>query len=119
MVRCLKAGKVLWFPADQDHGAKSSVFAPFYGIPAATLDMPTRLIRLSGATLVFASYFRTENNEYQLHFEEVPGFTGTDSILDATELNKSLERRLNTNPEQYMWVHRRFKTRPEGEASLY
>ncbi len=119
MLKCLKKGGVLWYPADQDHGRKSSVFAPFYGVQAATLDMPTRLVKISGAAIVHCSYFREKDNSYSLILKELKDFTGTDAIADASLLNKTLEESLQRFPEQYMWVHRRFKTRPEGEPGVY
>ena len=119
MVKCLKQGRTLWFPADQDHGAKNSVFAPFFGVNAATLDMPTRLAKLTGANVVFASYFRRPDNSYEVTFTHLNEFTGTDKLADAILLNRTLEKSLEQYPAQYMWVHRRFKTRPEGEPSVY
>lgn len=119
MVKCLKQGRILWFPADQDHGPKSSVFAPFFGIEAATLDMPSRLAKLTGANVVFVSYFRLDSNNYEIRFTELEEFSGTDKLADATLLNRQLEQSLAQFPEQYMWVHRRFKTRPQGEPSVY
>lgn len=119
MVNCLKRGSILWFPADQDHGAKNSVFAPFFGVTAATLDMPTRLAKLTGAEVVFGSYFRLTDNSYEITFTHLDAFTGSDKLADACLLNKTLENCLLKHPAQYMWVHRRFKTRPAGEASVY
>ena len=119
MVNCLKSGRLLWFPFDQDHGRKSSVFAPFFGIQAATLTIPSRLKKLSGCTVIFSSQYRDSNGHYHIDFESLPEFSGTDFEHDTGILNQRLERRLRQTPSQYMWVHRRFKTRPEGEKPLY
>lgn len=119
IVKCLKQRRCLWFPADQDHGIKSSVFAPFFGIQAATLEMPTRLAKLTGANVAYLSYFRKADNSYRIELIELENFTGSDTVADATLLNAQLEKSLAAHPEQYMWVHRRFKTRPEGEPNVY
>jgi len=119
MVNCLKQGRLLWFPFDQDHGVKSSVFAPFFGIPAATLTVPSRLKKLSDCEVVFSYQYRDDQDHYHIDFEALPNFNGKNFEEDNTLLNEHLERVLRQHPAQYMWVHRRFKSRPEGENSLY
>ena len=94
------------------------MFAPLFGISAATLEMPTRLAKLTKAVVVQASYYRLPDNSYEIKFIEMPNF-GKDALSDATAYNELLEASLRQHPSQYMWVHRRFKTRPEGEPSVY
>lgn len=117
--RCLSEKRVLWYPPDQDYGAKHSVFAPFFGVPAATIKAPTRMAKKSGAVVIACWYYRTPEGNYHLEGGPIEGFTGEDFEADAIAINKHIEKIVRMNPEQYMWVHRRFKSRPEGEPKVY
>ncbi|MEH6549187.1 MAG: LpxL/LpxP family Kdo(2)-lipid IV(A) lauroyl/palmitoleoyl acyltransferase [Pseudomonadales bacterium] len=119
MYGSLRKGRTLWYPADQDYGRRHSVFAPFFGVSAATIDAPTRMVKQTGANVLMSYYYRDKNKNYVIHAERLEGFTGTDSQRDAEVINAALERLIRQHPEQYMWVHRRFKTRPEGEEPVY
>ena len=121
LIRALKAGDTVWYAPDQDQGLKHSVFAPLFGIPASTLTATTRLARLTGAAVMpFIIERLPDNRGYALAIEPaLDNFPGADSESDARRFNALLEEQIRTHPEQYLWIHRRFKTRPEGELKLY
>ena len=118
--RRLRDGNVVWYAADQDYGRRHSVFAPLFGEPAATVVATARLARMSGAPVVFYSHFRDEDaGTWSVRFQRVADFPTGDDAADAARLNALLEAEIRRHPEQYLWLHRRFKTRPEGRASPY
>lgn len=118
--RSLKQGHIFWYPADQDHGPHQSVFAPFFGVLAATLTTPGRLAQANNSTVLVLGFHRLPDHTYVFKFSEpLHNYPSENAVADATQLNAALEIHIRRFPEQYMWVHRRFKTRPKGEASLY
>lgn len=121
LIRALKSGSTVWYAPDQDQGLKHSVFAPLFGIPASTLTATTRLARLTGAAVMpFIIERLPDNRGYVLTIEPaLDDFPGADSESDARRFNGLLEKQIRAHPEQYLWIHRRFKTRPEGEVKLY
>jgi KDO2-lipid IV(A) lauroyltransferase len=121
MVRHLRNGYGIGYLPDQDYGPKHSVFVPLFGIPAATVIGLSRLAKMSGVPVIpIFSYRRKGNKGYVIQvlppFENFP--SGEDE-KDARQLNEHVERCIREHPEQYLWVHRRFKSRPPGEADLY
>ena len=120
-LRSLKKNRVLWYAPDQDLGRKNSVFAPFFNIPAATITATSRLVRASKATVVpFYCYRKNDNSGYHLKlFPPLTSYPTGDDLADATMTNSWLETAIKEEPAQYMWLHRRFKTRPEGEEKFY
>ncbi len=121
LLRALKDGKAVWYAPDQDLGERQSVFVPFFGIAAATLTATSRIVALSGAqVLPFFVERLPDARGYRLVIEPpLENFPGDDPVADAQRLNALLETQIRAIPEQYLWVHRRFKTRPAGEAKLY
>jgi KDO2-lipid IV(A) palmitoleoyltransferase len=122
LVSALKAGEAVWFAPDQDYGPKGSTFAPFFAVPqAATTNGTYVLSRLSGAALLTVTMVRKANHRgYNLYISDVMNdYPTDDEYLAASYMNKVIEREILRAPEQYLWVHRRFKTRPAGEPSLY
>lgn len=122
LVQALKAGEAVWFAPDQDYGPKGSVFAPFFSVSeAATTNGTNVLSRLSGAAMLTVTMVRKPNKKgYTLHISEaMTDYPSGDEISAASYMNKIIEREILRAPEQYLWVHRRFKTRPRGESSLY
>jgi KDO2-lipid IV(A) lauroyltransferase len=111
----------VWYSPDQDYGKEHSVFAPFFGIPTATIAILPRLIRNKPAIVIPACYHRLENNQgYELIFyPPLKKFPSGDDVFDATQINQALEADLKQHPDQYLWQHRRFKTRPEGDHKFY
>ena len=121
LLRRLKAGRAIWYAADQDYGRKHSVFAPFFGIPAATINATARLARFNRSPIVFMSHYRDlATRTWSIHFQpRIEDFPGGNDVEDAARINRILEDAIRAHPEQYLWMHRRFKTRPEGEPTLY
>lgn len=122
LVHALKSGEAVWFAPDQDYGPKGSVFAPFFSVPqAATTNGTWVLSRLSGSKMLSISMVRKlDRKGYSLHISEVMNdYPGEDKQIAASYINKVIEREILRAPEQYLWVHRRFKTRPLGETSVY
>lgn len=122
LVSALKAGEAVWFAPDQDYGPKGSTFAPFFNVPeAATTNGTFVLQRLSGSDLLTITMVRKANNRgYNLYISEIlKDYPTEDEFKAASYMNKVIEKEILRAPEQYLWVHRRFKTRPAGQPSLY
>lgn len=120
-IRALKAGEVVWYAPDQSLERKNSVFAPFFGIQANTLTATTKLAKITGAAVMpFEIRRLPDARGYALTIQPpLKDFPGESETADATRFNALLEAQVRENPEQYLWIHRRFKKRPEGEAKLY
>lgn len=121
ILRTLKQGNILWYAPDQDFGMASAVFAPFFGVPTATLTTTARLARLSGAPLLpFYSQRLPGSEGYLLTIlPPLQDFPSGDEVADATRVNQVIEAGVSAAPGQYLWVHRRFKSRPAGAPPLY
>ncbi len=121
MLRALKKNKPVWYAADQDYGRSRSVFAPFFGIPTATVAGLTRLVAISGAQVIpFFFYSRPDHSGYIGEFHPPLENLGKDPVADATVVNRVTEEAVRQRPEQYLWTHRRFKTRPNRtDPKLY
>lgn len=120
VVKSLKAGNVVWYGPDQDYGRQHSVFAPFFDIPAATITATSRITAMANCAVVVFKHRRTENNLYQIDLSpELADYPSGDDAKDATRINQLVEEAIREAPDQYWWIHRRFKTRPEGEERPY
>jgi len=121
IVKKLRQGRVVWYSPDQDHGIQHSVFAPFFGIQTATVTATAKLMKMGKATAVFVAHKRDlTSNQYTVTFSKPQQtFPTGEDVTDATIINQMIEHSIRQQPDQYMWVHRRFKTRPEGEPSVY
>ena len=121
MLRALREGKVIWYAPDQDFGRRRSVFAPFMGINAATLTMTSRLAQRARApVLPYYSERLPGTQGYVIRVgPPLDNFPSGDDVADATAINRAIEVQVRRTPEQYLWGHRRFKTRPPGERKLY
>ena len=121
MLQSLKQNLPVWYAPDQDYGAKHSIFAPFFGVQAASITATSRIARTSGAAIV--PFFQTRlagNKGYKLTlYPALDKFPGEDIEQDTRRINQLIETAIREQPEQYLWVHRRFKTRPPGEDKLY
>ncbi len=112
-------GGVVWYGCDQDFGKKGEVFAPFFGVEAINITTPSWIVKETGAAVIFMGMRRLGEEEYEIEFsKELPEF-GHGDEQDARCWNKELEESVSRFPTQYMWVHKRFKTRPEGEKDFY
>lgn len=122
MVGALKKGEAVWFAPDQDYGPKGSVFAPLFAVPqAATTSGTYMLARMAKPAMVTVVLIRKEDGTgYELVIQpELQGYPLEDEQQAAAWMNKVIEREIMRAPNQYMWLHRRFKTRPAGASSLY
>jgi KDO2-lipid IV(A) lauroyltransferase len=120
-IRYLRGGGVLWYAPDQDFGPKQSEFVPFFGIPAATLAATVRLVELTGCRVIpmFPRY-DARSGQYVVTFRPpLDDFPSGDIVKDLARINAMLEEQVRAAPEQYWWIHRRFKTRPDGEPPFY
>lgn len=121
VIRGLREGLSFYYLPDQDQGRTGSVFAPFFGVPAATVDALPRLARISGAVVIPCIARQLPwGRGYELRFKPpLENFPSDNVLADTTRMNQIIEDAVRDLPEQYFWVHRRFKTRPVGEQSLY
>lgn len=121
MCRSLKQNKPVWFAIDQNFGHKYSVFADFFGIPAATNTATARLAQMSGALVI--PFFTQRLADYQgykvILLPALENFPSDDKVKDALQINQLIEAQVKQAPEQYLWVHRRFKDRPAGEENRF
>lgn len=120
VIRNLKAGNRLWYAPDQDYGPQNAVFAPFFGLPAATTTAANRIARLTGAKVVFMRHYRHADGSYSVVVEppDAPFPTASD-LEDTSLINRQIQRAIGAAPEQYWWVHRRFKSTERGRSTLY
>ena len=122
MVHALKRGEAVWFAPDQDYGPRGSVFAPLFAVDqAATTSGTFMLARMANPALVPVVLIRREGGRgYDLLIQPaLEDYPLSDEQAAAAYMNKVIEKEIMRAPEQYMWLHRRFKTRPAGAPSLY
>lgn len=120
MLRSLKKGRTIWYAPDQNYGAEHSVFVTFFGNPAATITATSRLAAMSKSKVVPFSHQRIDNNRYVLRIQPpLENFPSKDITEDTQRINHLIEAEILKMPEQYLWSHRRFKTRPEGMPPVY
>ncbi len=123
LIRNLKNGHAIWYTPDQDFGLKQGVMAPFFGTPAATVTAHRRLLKIAKAVAIPLYFYRDgdiSNPQYHVLIEPaLDNFPSDDEVSDAIRTNKIIENQLRIAPTQYMWFHRRFKTRPQGYDKIY
>ncbi len=118
-VKLMRSGMPLYFLPDMDFGPRDAVFAPFFNIPAATVTSVARLAKLTGATIV-PCVTRIEDQGYVCEFYPAwLDYPANDAVAATTYMNQFIEQRVMESPAQYLWTHKRFKTRPNGEPSVY
>lgn len=118
MVAALRDGESCVYLPDQDYGRRRSLFVPFFNVPDAATTLGTMIFakRKGVKTLMLETYRRADGNGYQINFSPVlDNFPSDDDAKDLTRVNQELEKLIRKNPEQYMWLHRRFKTRPNKD----
>jgi lauroyl/myristoyl acyltransferase len=121
LIKAMRAGRIFYYLPDQDPGDSSFVFAPFFGVPTATVTALGRIARLADAVVIPCSTrIRSCGRGYEVQFdaplENVP--SGVEQG-DAAAMNAAVEKTVRRNPAQYMWTYKRFKTRPVGERDFY
>jgi len=120
-VKYLRSGGTVWYAPDQDMRGKDSVFVPFFGVPAATITATHHLARLSGAAVLPFFHRRSaDGRSYTIRLEApLEDFPSADVNADTARVNTLIERMVREAPAQYLWIHKRFKSRPTGEPPLY
>ena len=117
----VRKGIPFYYLPDQDYGARETIFVPFFGVPAATITGLSRMARITGAAVLPVVTRMLPGGEgYELRcYPAWENFPSGDDAADARRLNAFIEERVLEMPEQYFWTHKRFKTRPPGEAKWY
>lgn len=121
MIKGIRDKIPTWYAPDQDFRRERNVFAPFMGIDTATITASSRLAQSSGAVMLpYYPERKKDGSGYILHIDAaLQNFPSEDEFEDASLINRSIEKYVRRFPENYMWIHRRFKTRPPGEAPFY
>ncbi len=121
VVRGLKQNHSVWYAPDQDLGKYASVFAPFFGQQAATLTATSRLARLNRSPVIMMAHYRNpDNRSYTVRLlPALEQFPSGDDVEDARRVNQLIEDCIREQPDQYLWLHKRFKTQPDGRHKLY
>ena len=115
LIKRLKQGNIVWYPADQDYGPDHAVFVPFFGNTAATITATSRMAAMSKKPVFFIAHHRDpETHQYIIELTEpLESFPSDNPELDATRVNQILEGLIRKYPQQYLWTHKRFKTRSD------
>lgn len=121
IIRAMREGLPFFMLPDMDFGAKDAEFVPFFDIPAATLTAPARIAAVTGAKVIpvvatFLPDYRGWKVSFYPAWEDYPG---KDIVAATRRMNAFIEERVLEAPSEYFWAHKRFKTRPAGEPSLY
>ena len=120
VIRKLKDNQCIWFAPDQDLRGKGNVFATFFGQTAATVTSTTNFVRFNDSPiLMLAHYRKPDNSGYILEFSQLEDCDPKDKALLAQVVNNCIEKAVRKYPAQYMWMHKRFKTQPDGKHQLY
>jgi KDO2-lipid IV(A) lauroyltransferase len=119
VLKALKQNKPFYYLPDMDFGAKDALFVDFFGIKAATVAALARMCEITGARVVPLVTRQTADGYEARFYPAWENYPSTDPAADARRMNAFLEQRIAEMPDQYFWVHKRFKTRPPGEANLY
>jgi Kdo2-lipid IVA lauroyltransferase/acyltransferase len=120
-IAAVKAGYPFYYLPDQDYGARDAIFVPFFGVPAATITGLSRMAKITKARVlpVVTRLFPGGEGYEVTCYPAWENFPSGDDTADARRLNEFIEERVREMPEQYFWTHKRFKTRPPGEAKWY
>ncbi len=119
IVGSLRAGEALYLLPDMNFGPEESVFVPFYGVPAATVPSLSRFAKLGRAKVVPVTTRLTPQGYEVRIMPSWSGFPTDDPVADTALMNERLQGYIDAMPEQYYWVHKRFKSRPPGEPPIY
>ena len=117
----MREGRPFYYLPDQDYGPRDTIFVPFFGVPAATTPGLSRIAQVAGArVLPCVTQLLPGGQGYVLRIDAPwDNFPTQDLAADTRRMNEYIEHRVLEMPEQYFWMHKRFKTRPEGEARFY
>jgi len=119
MLKAIKSKTPIWYAPDQDLGPNNSIYAPFFKIQTATVSATARLAQ-SDNTVVLPYHFNRQGDKYIMEFQRpLKPYPTMNPLKDASKTNSILEKQILKFPDQYLWVHKRFKTRPDGESDYY
>lgn len=120
VIRAIRKGRPFYYLPDMDFGRKDAAFVPFFGVPAATVTALPRLARATGAVVV-PCVTRQEGDGYVTRFYPAwSDFPSDDVVADTRRMNAFIEDRVREQPAQYFWLHKRFKTQPDGgKGAIY
>ena len=119
-IKAMKAGKPFYYLPDMDYGQRDTIFVPFFGFPAATITGLSRLARMAGAAVVPIVTRIEADDGYVVRIGAPwPDYPGESIEADTRRMNAFIEGEVQAMPEQYFWLHKRFKTRPPGEKAVY
>jgi Kdo2-lipid IVA lauroyltransferase/acyltransferase len=119
VLKALKEKKPFYYLPDMDFGAKDAVFVDFFGVKTATVTALARLAQISGAKIIPLVTRQTANGYEARFYPAWDNYPTNDPVADAERMNAFIAERVREMPDQYFWVHKRFKTRPPGEANFY
>lgn len=119
MIKLLRAGDLIWYAPDQNYGSTDHVFIPFFGVKALTITATSTLCRVGKAKALPYYVVRKKNKYHIIILPMLENFPTKDLEADTLRINEMFEDWIQKAPEQYLWAHRRFKTRPKGEPDLY
>ncbi|WP_379971652.1 LpxL/LpxP family Kdo(2)-lipid IV(A) lauroyl/palmitoleoyl acyltransferase [Entomomonas asaccharolytica] len=122
MIKALQQNEILWYAPDHDYGIKNSVFASFFAMPQAATTIGTHLlVKLAKPTIIsFAPIRNIDGSGYTISVsDQIDDFPCNNSLETAEHMNRVIEKEILKAPDLYMWLHRRFKTRPENIACIY
>jgi len=121
LIKGIKNKIPTWYAPDQDFRRERNVFAPFMGIATATITASSRLAQSSGAAMLpYYPERKKDGSGYILHIDApLQDFPSGDDYKDASAVNRSIEKYVRLYPEDYIWIHQRFKTRPPGDPPFY
>lgn len=121
LIKATRSGKIMIYLADEDLGADNAVFAPFFGVPKASVSVLGRLAKTCNAVVLPCnSCYDTKSQQYTVRLlPPITGLSGKDDAADSELMNKAVEQAVGDCPTQYMWLLKHFRTRPPGEPRLY
>lgn len=121
LLRGLSRGNAMWYAPDQDFGRKDTVFVPFFGVGATALTAPARIAKISGAPVVpFYIKRKAYGRGYRLTIlPPMQDFPCGNAEADALAINRVIEQMILRNPQQYLWIHKRYKHRADGRQGMY
>jgi KDO2-lipid IV(A) lauroyltransferase len=111
----------MWYAPDQDFGGKDTVFVPLFGVPASALTAPARIAGMAGVPVLPSLIERRPGGRgYRLTIQPaLQDFPSGTDLNDARTINRATEELIRLNPEQYLWIHKRYKRRPDGSIGIY
>jgi len=121
LIRGLKRGHAMWYAPDQDFGGKETVFVPLFGVEATALTAPARIAGIAGVKVMPSLIERLPRGRgYVLTIDPpLEDFPSGDDVKDALAINRATEALIRRNPTQYLWIHKRYKRRPDGSFGIY